>query len=186
MKRFEKLKIMNILVKIESILFVASKPISFRQLAQAVGKSETDVREVIETLRMKYNRDDSGIHIFVDDDHTQMGTNPDNSDVIESFVKNEAGGELTKAQLETLTVIAYRSPITRPELEEIRGVNCAIILRNLLIKGLIDEKQDDEKVALVYSISFDAMSYLGVVSVNELPDYESLAQHENLENILKD
>ncbi|MBU0596830.1 SMC-Scp complex subunit ScpB [Patescibacteria group bacterium] len=176
---------MDLIGKIESILFVASKPLSTKQLSNAVGVGIEKIEEALETLIMKFNRTESGLHIFYNNGSVQMGTNPDNSEVIEGFVKNEAGGELTKAQLETLTVVAYRGPITRPELEEIRGVNCAVILRNLLIKGLIDENNDEEKLAIVYSISFDALSHIGVTSVHDLPDYDKLSQHENLNIVLK-
>lgn len=169
------------LEKLESILFVASKPLTTRQLAKAVGKQPADVAEAIATLQMKYNRDDSGIWLFVEGETVQMGTNPASADAIQGFVKDEVSGELTKAQLETLTVVAYRGPMTRAEIEEIRGVNCSVILRNLLIRGLIDEKQDDEKLAMVYSLSMDALRELGVASADQLPDFESLRTHEHLD-----
>jgi segregation and condensation protein B len=181
------------ITKIQSILFVASKPLTVGQLAKTLGVSSEDMVAVIQKLILKYNRSDSGIHIFVNGDLSakpkqvlvQMGTNPQNSGAIEGFIKDEVGGELTKAQLETLTVVAYRGSITRPELEEIRGVNCAVILRNLLIKGLIDEKQDDEKLAMVYNISFNALSHLGVTSVSELPNYEELSRHKHIESFFE-
>ncbi|HYE60094.1 MAG TPA: SMC-Scp complex subunit ScpB, partial [Candidatus Kapabacteria bacterium] len=113
----------QLLSHIESILFVASKPLSADVIAKALGKQEGDILEAIETLKLKYNQADSGIHILEINSLFQMGTNPENSAVIEGFIRNEVAGELTKAQLETLTVIAYRGPITRPELEQIRGVN---------------------------------------------------------------
>ncbi|MFA4830570.1 MAG: SMC-Scp complex subunit ScpB [Patescibacteria group bacterium] len=171
--------------KIESILFVASKPLAFEAIARAIGKNVADVGGAIETLKMKYNREESGIHLFVDGETVQMGTNPKNADAIRVFIKDEVAGELTKPQLETLTVIAYRSPITRPELEQIRGVNCAIILRNLLMRGLIEEKQDDGRLAMVYTLSFDALRQLGITSVEELPEYDNLHTHECLGRILE-
>ena len=175
---------MEILSKIESILFVAGKPLSVAKLAKALGLDKSETLGSVGQLTEKYNREGSGIHIFVENEIIRMGTNPENGELIKGFVKDEAEGELTKAQLETLTVIAYRGPITRPELEEIRGVNCAVILRNLLIKGLAHENQDDNKLAMVYTISLDALSHLGVNSVEQLPDYTNLSVHENLENTL--
>ncbi len=168
------------LAQLESILFVASKPLSFRQLGKALGKNAGDVEEAIETLIMKYNRDDSGIHLFREEDTVRMWTNPAHADAIDGFIKDEVAGELTKAQLETLTVIAYRSPITRPELEQIRGVNCAVILRNLMIRGLIEEHQDDERLAVIYRLSHDALAHLGIAAASELPEYETLSVHEHL------
>src|SRR3989338_8751809 len=97
---------MSFLSKIESILFVASKPLSFKIISRVIGKSIVETEELIDTLKMKYNKEDSGIHILQNGDEVQMATNSVNSDVVESFIKDEASGELTRAQLETLTVIA--------------------------------------------------------------------------------
>ncbi len=174
----------SLLSKIESILFVASKPLSFKKIAKAVGKMSGEVAQTIETLQMKYNKEDSGIHLLVEGETVQMATNPSNSDVIEGFVKDQTRGELTKAQLETLTVIAYRSPVTRPELEQIRGVNCAVIIRNLLIRGLIKEKSDSDALLPEYSLSIEALSNLGISSVSELNNYEDLHAHEYVENVV--
>lgn len=176
---------MNFLSKIESILFVASKPLSFKIIARAIGKNETETEELIKTLKMKYNQIESGIIIMQDGDEVQMATNPINIDVVESFVKEEISGELTRAQLETLTVIAYREPITRPELEQLRGVNCALILRNLLLRGLIEEKESAEKIMPVYTLSFEALRHLGIASSSDLPDYETLRKHDHIEQALE-
>ncbi|HAT03680.1 MAG TPA: SMC-Scp complex subunit ScpB [Candidatus Magasanikbacteria bacterium] len=165
---------------IESILFVASKPLTIQKIAKALGADNSKVEEVLLILEQKYT-DTSGIHISRVGDSVQMVTNPDNTDVVEKFVKNEVQGELTKAQLETLTVVAYRGPITRPELEEIRGVNCAVILRNLMIRGLVDEHETKDSVLPVYELSMDALRFLGVRDVIELPDYQSFQQHESLD-----
>lgn len=145
--------------------------------------------DVIEALKVKYNHDESGIHILTIGEEVVMGTNPAHADVIEGFVKDEVAGELTKAQLETLTVIAYRGPVTRPELEHIRGVNCALILRNLLLRGLIEEK-DSEAVLPTFTLSFEALRHLGIRDVGELSEYAKLHAHEHItqtpESELKD
>lgn len=175
---------MSITSKIESILFVASKPLSVKQIAKAISAKEMDVMEALETLKMKYNQDESGIRILFSDEVVQMSTNPENSEWVDLFVKDEVSGELTKAQLETLTVIAYRGPITRPELEQIRGVNCALIIRNLLVRGLIEEKEEENKILPLYFVSLEALRHLGIDSVENLPDYETIHQHEYIENVL--
>lgn len=175
---------MNLFSKIESILFVASKPLTAKQIAKAAGVKPSEVEDALETLKMKYNREDSGINILEQDSQVQMASNSDNIDVVEGFVKEQVSDELTRAQLETLTVVAYRGPITRPELEEIRGVNCAVILRNLMIRGLIEEGEDKDKMLPVYTLSFEALRHLGLKSTSELPSYEELSKHEYLENII--
>lgn len=170
--------------QIESILFVASKPISLREFASAIKCKEDEVKLAIEDLKAKHNHDQSGLRILVVDDKVQMATNPENAGLVDLFIKQEAVGELTRAQLETLTVIAYRGPITRPELEQIRGVNCALILRNLLIRGLVEEEEKADKLLPTYVLSMEAMRHLGIVSVSELADYANLSKHEYVEKVL--
>ena len=176
---------MSLLSQIESILFVAPKPLTVKQIVKATQKNVIEVEEALETLKMKYNQDDQGIHILCEAGQFQMATNPDNSDVVDLFVKDEVSGELTKAQLETLTVIAYRGPITKPELEQIRGVNCTLILRNLQMRGLTEEGDTQDKILPVYSLSVEALRHLGVISASELPDYETLHSHEFIEKALE-
>ena len=173
---------MPFISNLESILFVASKPVSLRELAGALKCKEDEIKIALEELKSKYNHPESGLRILVIDDKVQMATNPDNAEIVEKFIKEEAVGELTRPQLETLTVIAYRGPITKPELEQIRGVNCALILRNLLLRGLIEEAEG--KLLPVYSLSMEAMRHLGVSSVSELADYENLSKHEFIEKVL--
>lgn len=175
---------MTLQSQIESILFVASKPVSLRELAGAIKCKEDEVKLAIEDLKAKYNHDQSGLRILVVDDKVQMATNPDNAGLVDLFIKQEAVGELTRAQLETLTVIAYRGPITRPELEQIRGVNCALILRNLLIRGLVEEEEKADKLLPTYVLSMEAMRHLGIASVSELADYDKLSKHEFIEKVL--
>ncbi len=172
---------MNLVSKLESILFVASKPLTIQKLAQASGESVSSIEEALETLMMKYNQDDSGIHILREADTVQMATNAANADAIDSFIKNEVTGELTKAQLETLTVIAYRSPITRTDLEQIRGVNCAVILRNLMMRGLVTLHDSNDEILPTYILTTDALSHLGVRETSELPEYDRLHTHGHIE-----
>ncbi len=177
---------MNLVSQIESILFVASKPLSYREIAKAVQQKEEEVKNAIGELVLKYNNPSSGLKILQIDNQVQMATDPENIEVVELFIKEEASGELTKAQLETLTVIAYRGPITRPELEQIRGVNCALILRNLLLRGLIEESEENiNKILPTFSLSFEALRHLGIVSPKELPNYQELHSHEFIEKTLE-
>jgi len=176
---------MSVVSQIESILFVASKPVSLRELAGAIKCKEDEIKTAIEDLKAKYNHDQSGLRILVVDDKVQMATNPDNVGLVDLFIKQEAAGELTRAQLETLTVVAYRGPITRPELEQIRGVSCALILRNLLIRGLVEGEEKVDKLLPTYVLSMEAMRHLGITNVTELVDYDKLSKHEFIEKVLK-
>ncbi len=171
---------MNILSQLEAILFVASRPLEIKKIAKALKSSTDEVDTAIDQLMQKYTGV-SGIHITMVGDSVQMTTNPEYADVVDQFVKSDTQGELTKAQLETLTVIAYRGPITRPELEEIRGVNCSVILRNLIVRGLISEHEQDDSVLPSYELSIDALRFLGISSVQELPEYDTLSAHPHLD-----
>ncbi|MEK7452518.1 MAG: SMC-Scp complex subunit ScpB, partial [Patescibacteria group bacterium] len=111
-------------------------------------------------------------------------TNPDASEDVASFLKKDATSPLTKPSLETLTVIAYRGPVTRPELEQIRGVNCGIILRNLLIRGFIEETQDNTRLQVVYTVSIDFMRKLGLTHLEELPEYQSFHTNQSIDEML--
>lgn len=175
---------MNLQSQIESILFVASKPLKLQTIAKALDCDINEIEEAVENLIRKYNSE-SGISILQVDESIQMSTNPKNIGSIEGFIKDEVAGELTKAQLETLTVIAYREPITRPELELIRGVNCSLIIRNLLIRGLIDEVDEADKIVPVYRLSFEALRHLGVSNVTELPDYENMSGHDHIKQVIE-
>lgn len=175
---------MNLPSQIESILFVASKPLSRKKIAKALEVTEHDVAEALEELLVKYNSDTSGIQIMVTGNDIQMATHPENADILEGFLRHEVAGELTRAQLETLTVVAYRGPITRPELEEIRGVNCAIILRNLMMRGLVEEDTEADKLMEAYKLTTAALSHLGIKSVEELPHYAELHVHAHIEEKL--
>ena len=171
---------MDEISKLESILFVASKPLALEKIAKVLKLKTNQVEEFLIALEQKYTGV-SGVHIDRTGGYVQMVSNPQNVEVVEKFVKNEVQGELTKAQLETLTVVAYRGPITRPELEEIRGVNCAVILRNLAVRGLVVETSQKDSILDLYELSIDALRHLGIQTLSELPDYEGLHEHAHLE-----
>lgn len=175
----------NLKSKIESLLFITTKSLSAKKLAELTKSKPREIEEKIEELMEEYNQKDKGMQIIKNGNNYQMVTQPDNSNLIKDFVKEEITGELTRPQLETLTIIAYRGPISKPELEEIRGVNCSLILRNLMIRGLIDSKEDKKKMQTYYNITLDFMRHLGINDISELPDYEKLNKSETLEKFLE-
>jgi len=169
---------------LESLLFISGKPISIKRLAEILKKDKGEVNTLADQLMQEYNTNEHGVHIMKAGQSYQMATSPNNSNIIKEFVKSEQTGELTKPSLETLTIIAYRGPVTKAELEQIRGVNCSLIIRNLLIRGLIESKEDKEKMATVYMITFDFLRFLGLNRVEELPDFDKLNSDENLKKLL--
>ncbi len=163
---------------LESILFVAGEPLKQGKIAKALKKKEDEVEQALAALEQKYSGE-SGIILIRTGDIVQLVTHPESQKETELFTKSQLSDELTAAQLETLTVIAYRSPITRPELEQIRGVNCAIILRNLLMRGLIVEERGDDPLES-YILSIEALKHLGIAKQSDLPDYGRLSDHQHI------
>lgn len=171
--------------QIESLLFISTKPLSIRKLAELVQAEKEKVKEVVENLIQEYNSSEKGIQIAKHFEKVQMITHPQNTKVVQDFLKDEMTGELTNPGLETLTIVAYQGPITRFELEQIRGVNCSLILRNLMIKGLVEAQLDKQAMITRYNVTFEFLRYLGLRNVQELPDYEKLKESEILEDLIK-
>jgi len=157
---------------IESLLYISTRPLSFKELAKLTNQKVGEVEAAVKELVDEYNLKDGGIKIIQNGNQVQMTTSPKYTELIQGFLGEEVSGELTPASIETLSVIAYRQPIRREDLEQIRGVNCSIILRNLLIRGLAEEEKKDGRV--FYRLSLDFMKHLGVTDVKELPDFAKL------------
>lgn len=171
--------------KIEALLFVATKPMPIKQLAKILGASIEDIDAAISQLVVVRNTDLSGIHFIVGDEGIQLVSNPLFADVVSALAKEDVDSELTRPSLETLTIVAYRGPMTKPEIEAIRGVNCTLILRNLLVRGLITEEEDSIKLQAVYTLSNDALRYLGLHDVKELADYDVLHGNNKIDKLLE-
>lgn len=170
--------------QIEALLFLTNKPLSIKKLAELTERSKAEIETVLEVLKQEYNNNERGIKIMINADHVQMATDPEVSETMEKFLKEELTAEMTRPQLEALTIIAYRGPITKMELEQIRGVNCSLILRNLMMRGLIETTLNKKIGANVYSVTLDFVRHLGLTDIKDLPDYERLSQHETLEELL--
>jgi len=171
---------------LESILFAAAKPLDIKTLIKALNTNQETLREAIEELKTLRNVESSGIHLLEQEGKLQLATNPAAAEAVKVFAKEDLGGELTRPSLETLTIIAYRGPMTKPEIEQIRGINCALILRNLLVRGLIEEKDDPTKLQSVYSVSLDFLRHLGAHSVSELPEFESFHNNPQIDQMIQE
>lgn len=176
---------MSLKSKIESLLFLSPKPMTLKRLTEITGAKKDEIKPVCEELRKEYEERDGGLAIIDHQESYQMSTASDSAEMVRDFLKQEQLGELTKPGLETLTIVAYRGPLTKAELEQIRGVNCGLILRNLMIRGLVERREEKEKLRTVYEVTHDFLRYLGVTSIKELPDYEKLSTHESIERVLE-
>ena len=172
--------------KIESLLFISAKPMAVKQLASLFKAEAKEVEKDCDLLMQEYQEKGSGLQIIKAGLSYQMVTLPANAKLVQEFLKEEISGELTRPSLEALTIIAYRGPIAKIDLDRIRGVNCALIIRNLLLRGLIEAKFDKKKQETYYSVSFDFIRFLGLNQLKDLPDYERLHQDDTLDRMLAD
>jgi segregation and condensation protein B len=171
---------------IESILFIANRPMSVKKICEASGLERDDVVRSLDALEKRYAVAESGLRLLRQGDEVQIGTSPDSASIVQKYLKEETTGELTKPALETLTIIGYRGPLSKAELEQIRGVNCTLILRNLLMRGLIEAKGDGRDGFTEYEVTVDFLRFLGIGSVKELPEYEKLRSHETIATLLSE
>lgn len=169
---------------IEAVLFAAAKPIKLSDLRKHLDVSEEVVREAIDSIATRFNVDGSGIHLMEQNGSVQLVSNANVGEAVAKFLKKEAFGSLTRPSLETLTIIAYRGPITKPEIEIIRGVNSSLILRNLLIRGFVTEEQDRERLQPVYNVSHEFLQAIGVNRLDALPDYDAFRTNEKITELL--
>ncbi len=171
---------MNLEQSIEAILFWKGEPMSIKELSKALSVKDTDIYEALKTLES--HLETRGIVLLrkVDKggvEEIMLGTTPQASELIEKLSKEELSKDLGKASLETLSIILYKGPVKRSEIDYIRGVNSTFILRNLLVRGLIEKKAaPDDLRASVYCPSFELLSHLGVTSVDKLPNFTEIQE----------
>jgi len=170
--------------KIESLLFISAKPMAASQLADLLKVDKKEIIKNADELLERYKANQAGTQIIKDGSKYQMVSAPENAKIIQEFIKDETTGELSRPSLEALTIIAYRGPVSKIDLDRIRGVNCALILRNLLLRGLIESKFDKKKNENYYTITFDFIRFMGLNDIKELPDYERLNQDDTIDKML--
>lgn len=171
--------------RIESVLFLNGEPMKKKKLAGSVGVDLSAVEEALSVLRGRYMHVDAGLSIIEYDGSVELVTASENANVTEAFVTSEREEGLGKATLETLSIIAYRGPVTRGEIDSIRGVNSASSLRNLLLRGLVDREPNPlDAREYRYVASFRLLEVLGVSSLSELPEYESLSVDSRLSTLV--
>lgn len=176
---------MSLKSKIESLLFISAKPLAIKQLADLLKADKKEILKSADELLTDYKTREAGAQIIKDGNKYQMVSAPANSKIIQEFLKDETTGELSRPSLEALTIIAYRGPVMKIDLDRIRGVNCALILRNLLLRGLIEGRFDKKKNETYYTASFDFIRFIGLNEIKELPGYERLHQDDTLDKILE-
>jgi len=173
--------------KIEALLFVSPTSISVNQLATLMNLKIKIVELAIKNLEISYKS--SGLRLQENKGRYQLTTSPEFSDLIEEYLGLEENTTLSQAALEALAIVAYKQPITRPEVDEIRGVNSDGVMRNLLNKGLIQELGRAEGLgrAILYGTTSEFLQFFGISTLKELPPIELIPETNNREQkVLKD
>jgi len=172
-------KLSNLNSQIESILFAASRPVKISELTKSLDKKKPEIQTAIDELKATlFHR---GIVLLEKDDKVQLVTNPENAKAIGNFMVAEQREKLTDAAIETLAIIAYKQPISRAEIEAIRGVNSQYILRQLSIRGLVEKNSSpDDARRLVYKTTLEFMTHLGLRDMKTLPDFEEVTKNVQL------
>jgi segregation and condensation protein B len=159
--------------KIEGLLFYKGEDVEIKKLAELLKVSEQEIENSLKKLEQSlFGR---GLVLVHKNNRVVLGISSELSPIIESIRKDEITKELTKASLDTLSIILYKNDVSRSEIDYIRGVNSSFILRNLLVRGLIEKVVDgkDSRRAL-YRPTFDTLSYMGVTSIEQLPNYNEI------------
>lgn len=167
--------------KIEALLFLAGEAVSFKELGQLIGQGPEAAREAVGRLRGELA--EHGLTVIHSDTHAQLTTSTLVTEYLQQFLRGEAQ-HLSTAAAETLAIIAYRGPITRVEVESIRGVDCRRMVRQLIARGLIRRHSVMGSLPR-YSITEEFLQFLGLSQREDLPDFDQLASHEKIEQLLK-
>lgn len=159
--------------QIESVLFFRGEPMSIEALQKLLEKPREDIESALKTLEEKLRG--RGIVLVRNVDEITLATSPETSAIIEKITKEELARDLGKAGLETLSIILYQSPVSRRDIDYIRGVNSNFILRNLLIRGLVvKEANPNDQRSFLYKPTLELFSFLGIKSIEELPEYREV------------
>jgi segregation and condensation protein B len=173
--------------RIEALLFVASVPVSVSQLAETLECSSNQVEQGLRALDELYaNR---GLALQRHEGRIQLTSHPVIGTLVERFLGLEASQRLSRAALETLAIIAYRQPVTRPGVDAIRGVNSDGVMKSLLSKGLVQEvgRADGPGRPILYGTTSAFLQHFGLKSIGQLPPFDTEETTMKDENrLLKD
>ena len=163
---------LSLAAQVEALLFIATEPISSGQLATALETTSTQVENALKELDASFQT--RGLRLQRHSGRVQLTTAPETAEAVERFLGLEATTHLSRAALETLSIIAYQQPVTRPQVDSVRGVNSDGVMRSLLNKGLIQEggRAEGPGRPILYSTTPEFLQHFGLNSLTELPPLE--------------
>lgn len=172
---------MDLAQRIEAVLFYRGEPMAKRELARIFGVSDVEIASGITAVATALST--RGIRLLEANEEVVLVTAPELSETMEQLRKEELKRDIGKAGAETLSIVLYRGPVTRSDIDYVRGVNSSFILRNLLMRGLIERSSNPKDArTFVYDASPELLQMLGVTNRTELPEYgEILAKLDQFE-----
>ncbi|NNE98115.1 MAG: SMC-Scp complex subunit ScpB [Pyrinomonadaceae bacterium] len=171
----------ELVATVEALIFVADEPLTVRMMINVLGEDKETIESALDALQAEYEERESGLQVREIGGGWQISTRTQYHEEIREFLKTRPSAKLSLASLETLSVIAYKQPVTVPEILEIRGVQSASSIKTLLDKRLIVSKGRKETVGrpMQYGTSKDFLIQFGLKDLSELPsieDFEDLVQ----------
>ncbi len=169
---------------IEAILFVAGEPVNVKEIQRALDVTEDETRQAIDALDSDYSYHRRGITLKRFGQHIQLSTRAEYAPFVERLLQPIQKQSLSQSALETLAVVAYKQPVTRLEIEAVRGVKCDYSVQSLVNKGLIEEVGRKETLGrpILYGTTDKFLSHFGLSSLDQLPPPPELKNDEAAEN----
>ncbi len=157
---------------LEALLFVSTEPLTLKELSKAINTNIDITKQLLNKLKYRYDIEDRGIGIIIIDEKYQMCTNPRYHEYIKKMYSGKEKVDLSQAALETLAIIAYKQPITRIEIEDIRGVSVSHTVNKLIDYNLIEEKGRLEQPGkpILFGTTNEFLKFFGITKIEELPD----------------
>ena len=180
----EKYKIKSI---IESLLFVSGEPLSAKDISNTIDISVKSLINIINEMIEEYKNEDRGIQIICINGDYQLATKSCNGEYIQKLLKKNKRQSLSQASLESLAIIAYKQPITRIDIDEIRGVKSESALLRLLEKGLIKEvgRLEVPGRPILYGTTEEFLRQFSLKELNELPSLDIYSESESGSDIIE-
>lgn len=171
----------NLDSKIEAILFWKGEPVTLEKLSACLKVSVDEVSQAL--VKLKEALKSRGVVLIENNNEVTLGTAPEHSLLIENLQKEELNKELSKAALETLSIVLYKNGVNRAEIDYIRGVNSSFTLRALSVRGLVEKVVDpSDNRKFLYKPTLELFSYLGITNIDELPEHEQIINGINQAN----
>ncbi len=166
---------------VEAVLFASGDPVELSRMSEVFDVDEDTLEKIITALRDKYDFEQRGIRIVKLDDAYQMCSSPLCAEHVRSILETRRPPRLSPSLLEVLSVVAYRQPVTRAYVEQVRGVDCTYSISSLCEKGLIQEsgRLDVPGKPILYRTTKDFLRVFGLESLNELPELPEFSDNND-------